>query len=81
MPRLNSPDNQLLRRLLLEAREVAGLSQTEVAAKLGRAQTFVSKYELGERRLDVIEYLAVCDALRIDPLALLKQIWLRGDRR
>jgi ribosome-binding protein aMBF1 (putative translation factor) len=41
--RLNSPEYQCLRQLLVEAREQAGLSQAEVAQKLKRAQSFVSK--------------------------------------
>lgn len=66
MPRLSSPEYQHLRRLLVEARERAGLSQVEVAQKLHRAQSFVSKYELGERRLDVVEFLHVCDCLAVN---------------
>lgn len=77
MPRLNSPEYQLLRRLLVEAREHAGLSQAQVAGTIGRAQSFVSKYELGDRRLDVIEFLHVCDCLGIDPAKLLKRVWVR----
>ena len=50
---------QLLRRL----RRDAGLTQEEVAASLGRPQSFVSKYESGERRLDVLELRDVCQAL------------------
>ncbi|TAK39918.1 MAG: XRE family transcriptional regulator [Lysobacteraceae bacterium] len=77
MPRLNAPEYQLLRRLLVDARESAGLSQAEVAGRLGRAQTFVSKYELGDRRLDVIDYLQVCDSIGADPIALLRTVWVK----
>jgi len=45
------------------ARKVARLSQTELAKKIGKRQQFVSKYESGERRLDVIEFLDVARAL------------------
>ena len=55
--------------LLLEAlrstREAAGLTQLEVASKLAVTQTFVSKCERGERRLDIIELRTWCDALGI----------------
>ncbi len=44
---------------LIEARKTAGLTQQELALKLKRPQSFVSKYERGERRLDVIEFLQV----------------------
>jgi len=55
-----------LREILINARRSAGLSQQKLAAKLGRAQTFVSKIELGERRLDLIELLVWADALSVD---------------
>ena len=48
--------------LLIEARQASGLTQTEVAARLGKPQSFVSKFERGERRLDVIEFCAVAQA-------------------
>lgn len=50
---------------LRAARRHAGLSQTQLAAKLGKRQQFVSKYESGERRLDVIEYLDAGRALAV----------------
>ena len=50
------------------------MSQSEVAERLGRVQTFVSKYELGDRRLDVIEYLRVCEVLGLDPSKVLKRV-------
>jgi transcriptional regulator with XRE-family HTH domain len=55
------------RELLIEARKNQGLSQEALATKMRRVQTFVSKYERGERRLDLIEFLDVATALRIDP--------------
>lgn len=59
---------------LRQARDKRKLSQSEVAALLGKPQSFVSKYESGERRLDVIEFLAVCDALKIKPNEVLKAL-------
>lgn len=67
---------QRFRELLIEARKAKSLSQMALAEQLGRVQTFVSKYERGERRLDVIEFLDVADALGIDPHKILRQ--LRG---
>jgi transcriptional regulator with XRE-family HTH domain len=55
------------RRLLVDARRHAGLTQVALAKKLGRPQSFVSKFERGERRLDVIEFLDVARALSVDP--------------
>ena len=63
-----------LRLLLVEARRSAGLSQAELAARLRRPQSFVSKYERGERRLDVIEFLEIVEALELDAGALLAKL-------
>ncbi|MDM4015140.1 helix-turn-helix domain-containing protein [Roseiconus lacunae] len=49
--------------LLRSTREQAGLRQEDVAERLGRPQSFVSKYESGERRLDILELYDVCEAL------------------
>ena len=62
MPRSrSSPRHQRLGQLLTEARQAAGLTQIELAARLHRPQSYVSKYESGERRLDVIELMEVAD--------------------
>lgn len=64
---LHTPEYEFFRALLVAAREQAGLTQVEVSARLGRPQSFVAKYEGGERRLDVVELLQVCAALGVDP--------------
>jgi transcriptional regulator with XRE-family HTH domain len=65
-------DYMRLLRLLIEARKNAKLTQHEVAARLVRPQSFVSKYERGERRLDVVEYFRVSRILGADPYELLR---------
>lgn len=50
--------------LLRNMRTRAGLTQTEVAAALGKPQSYVSKYETGERRLDLVELSELCHALK-----------------
>jgi transcriptional regulator with XRE-family HTH domain len=60
--------------LLVEARKAKGLSQLALAEQLGRVQTYVSKYERGERRLDVVEFLDVVSVLGIDPHKILRQL-------
>ena len=55
----------MLRGLLRKIRTEAGLTQAELAARLGVPQSVVSKYESGERRLDVLELRQVCHALKV----------------
>lgn len=74
MKALYSPASARLRELLTEARSKAGLTQLDVASRVGRRQSFVSKYESGERRLDVVEYLEVCAAVHADPVKVLRQV-------
>ncbi len=62
------------RALLIQARKAAGLTQVELAARLNRPQSFVSKVERGERRLDVIEFLEVARVLRLDVMAFLHRL-------
>lgn len=58
-------DSGVLLTLLKEVRSEAGLTQAAMAKKLGQPQSFVSKYESGERRLDVLELRQVCRACGI----------------
>jgi transcriptional regulator with XRE-family HTH domain len=75
MPRSSrSPRQARLQELLVARRTAAGLSQDEVARRLRRPQSFVSKYENGERRLDVIEFLEVAEAIGIDPRSLIREL-------
>ena len=55
--------------VLIRARKDAGMTQGDVARQLGQPQQFVSRYELGERRLDVFEYIDIAAAIGIDGLA------------
>ena len=59
---------------LAGARRDAGLTQAELAGKLGRRQQFVSKYEAGERRLDIVEFADIARELEIDLLKLMSEI-------
>ncbi len=62
-----SPAYDRLRRMLVDVRERAGLTQTALAKRLGRPQSYVAKYEGGERRLDVVEFLEIAEALGVRP--------------
>lgn len=50
-------------------RKAAGLSQRELAKRLGREQNFVGRIETGQRRIDLVEWVAICRACQADPEA------------
>ncbi len=58
---------QVLLHVLREMRERVGLTQVALADRIGNTQTFVSKVERGERRIDVVEFVEICEALGIEP--------------
>ena len=68
---LRSPRQQQLRVLLRSLRERRRLTQTDVADRLAKPQSFVAKYEGGERRLSVIEFIDVVRALEANPADVL----------
>jgi hypothetical protein len=70
-----SAEYQRLCALLRELRHGAGLTQAQVAERLDEPQSFVSKYEAGERRLDVVELHQVASALQSSVVAILRQLW------
>ena len=71
----HSREYESFRALLVEARKKAGLSQAQLAVKLSRPQSIVSKFERGERRLDVVEFKAVAEALNVDALRFLRRFY------
>jgi transcriptional regulator with XRE-family HTH domain len=70
---LHSPDYARFLGLLRQARKDAGIVQQELADRLGKPQSFVAKVERGERRIDVLEFVAIATAMGGDPVRLLKQ--------
>jgi transcriptional regulator with XRE-family HTH domain len=75
MPKsLRTPRQQLLLSLLIAARKTKGMTQADVAVALHKPQSFVAKYENGERRIDVIEFLDIATALGISTAELLSKI-------
>ncbi|MEZ5735881.1 MAG: helix-turn-helix transcriptional regulator [Novosphingobium sp.] len=75
MPRpLNSPRYDALREGIRAARKERGMTQVEVAKALGRPQSYVADFERRERRIDVVEYLALAEAIGFDPLSLLADV-------
>ena len=65
---------RLLQNALREARIQAGLRQEEVARRLGQPQSFVSKYETGERRLDLAELKEICEALEVSLIEMIQKM-------
>jgi transcriptional regulator with XRE-family HTH domain len=59
---------------LISARREAQFTQIDLAKKLRRPQSFVSKYERGERRLDVVEFIEVTEALKIQPAKVIDEV-------
>ena len=74
MKSLRSPAHVRLLQLLVAAREKAGLTQQQLATRLGKPQSFISKYEGGERRIDVIEFIAIADALEMDASRAIRDV-------
>lgn len=70
---LKSGDYGRLIALLVAARREAGIRQQGLAKKLGRPQSFVAKYEGGERRLDVVEFVTIARALGQDPVKVFRE--------
>lgn len=62
-----------LRRLLRELRLERGVQQVELANRLDQPQSYVSKYEIGERRLEFVAVEAICDALGIPFLEFVRR--------
>lgn len=75
---VHSSDQGAFCELLIKARKRAGLTQHDVAKKLNKPQSFVAKYEGGERRIDVVEFLAIAQAIGADPIRILRAL-MRGE--
>lgn len=69
---LKSAEYARLISLLVAARKAADMTQQVLAEKLERPQSFVAKYENGERRIDLIEFVAIAGTLGADPVKLLR---------
>ncbi len=79
MPKsLRTPRQQLLQSLLVDARKAKGMTQADVAKALGKPQSFVAKYENGERRIDVVEFVDIAAALGVVPGDILARIESTG---
>ncbi|RQR73088.1 XRE family transcriptional regulator [Burkholderia sp. Bp8977] len=70
----NTPQYRALLDRLIAARKASGLSQADLAARLGRPQSFIAKIEIGERRIDVVEFLELARILGVSPASVLENL-------
>lgn len=71
---LGTQRHQSLIAMLIERREASGMTQTELAARLGEYQSFVARLESGQRRVDVVEFIDLAKILGFDPSAAIKRL-------
>jgi transcriptional regulator with XRE-family HTH domain len=64
--------------LMIGARKAAGLTQHQLAKRLRRPQSFVAKYEGGEKRVDVVKFIEICKAIEADPNKLFRVLIQRA---
>lgn len=75
---LKSAEYARLIAMLVAVRKDAGIKQQPLAKKLGKPQSFIAKYEGGERRIDVVEFIAIARALDADPIKLFRDFIAAG---
>jgi transcriptional regulator with XRE-family HTH domain len=73
--------HQHLVDVLIKARKAAKLTQTDVAESVGKDQTFVSLIERSQRRVDVLEFVALAKAIGEDPVELFAKVVSRLPKR
>jgi HTH-type transcriptional regulator/antitoxin HipB len=71
---LQSSRHEALRTFLVDRRKKAGLTQQALAVKLKRYQSFVATVEAGQRRIDVVEFLALAEAIGFDPKEAIRRL-------
>jgi len=69
-----SSQYERFRSLMVRVRKAKRVPQWELAQRIGRSQSYVAKYEGGRRRLDVVEFLEVAKALRVDPWRIIRRL-------
>ena len=74
MRHLRSARHRSLIEAIVEARIAAGLSQRALAARLKRSPSYVSKFEAGERRLEVCEFIDLCTMIDADPADIVRRL-------
>lgn len=77
MRTMHEPPYRVFLDCIRSARRSANITQVELAKLLGTDQSYISKYERGERRLDIVEVRAICIALKIDPSDFMRAFELK----
>jgi transcriptional regulator with XRE-family HTH domain len=73
---LGSNRHKALIAFLIERREAAGMTQAQLAERLGEYQSFVARLESGQRRVDVVELVELSSILGFDPAAAISNVAL-----
>lgn len=71
---LHSPEHKFMRDLLISQRKKQGLTQKNLAEILKKPQSYVSKYEIGEKNIDVIEFIKISKSINSTPSALITEL-------
>jgi transcriptional regulator with XRE-family HTH domain len=74
-------DQRIVGECLAAVRTHSGVTQRELAARLSKPQSFVSAYESGQRRVDLLEFLAIAEALKSDARAIFNEVEIRAADR
>lgn len=69
-----SDEYQLLREALLEARHKAGVTQRDLAERLGKSHSHVARIESGQRRVDTLEFYRIARSIGVEPAQLFEQL-------
>jgi len=69
-----SAQEEILLKVLKQIRATTGMSQRDLMQKLDRPQSYISKYETGERRLDLLELKELCDACNVKMADIAQQV-------
>jgi len=72
---LGSARHKALVALIIAQRDTADLTQTQVAKKLKRYQSYITNIETGQRRVDVVEFMALADAIGFDAAEAIRQLY------
>jgi transcriptional regulator with XRE-family HTH domain len=76
---VSSPLHRAITLALIDARKAAGMTQRDLAAKLAKPQSFVSKIEAVERSLSLIEFVEWCEAVNVEPETVLANVRSNGN--